>query len=261
LQGILAPEEKPDPRGETVPQPFVNSLAELKQSTSQTAPPAVNGDAKDTAQETQKEATSPVAVESVEAASKETPKAEDAPEKKQKSKQDAPTDKKTASFDISQLDIRVGLITKAWEHPEADRLFCENIDIGEEAPRSIASGLRQHYTLDKFEGQRVLVIANLKERKLVGFPSHGMVLCATSADGKVQLVNPPADARVGERITVSGYEGEPATENQVIKKKILEAVFPDLKTDDNGLASYKGQPLMTSAGPCLPTEFPNASIS
>lgn len=116
-------------------------------------------------------------------------------------------------IDISKLDIRVGVITKAWNHEEADKLFCEEIDIGEESgPRQIASGLRAHYKLEDLEGQRVLVLANLKTRKLVGFPSHGMVLCAASEDGsKVEFIEPPADAKIGERISCEGYDGEPVS--------------------------------------------------
>lgn len=167
-----------------------------------------------------------------------------------------------ASFDeidISKLDIRVGVITKAWMHEEADKLFCEEIDIGEDAPRQIASGLRAHYKLEDLEGQRVLVLANLKARKLVGFPSHGMVLCASSGD-KVQFVEPPAGAAIGERVMVEGYEGEPATENQVIKKKMLDQIFPDLRTNSEGIASYKGKPLSTSAGPCK-SSLPGAEVA
>eukprot|EP00428_Durinskia_dybowskii_P042690 CAMPEP_0170270554 /NCGR_PEP_ID=MMETSP0116_2-20130129/35222_1 /TAXON_ID=400756 /ORGANISM="Durinskia baltica, Strain CSIRO CS-38" /LENGTH=634 /DNA_ID=CAMNT_0010521747 /DNA_START=81 /DNA_END=1985 /DNA_ORIENTATION=+ len=155
-------------------------------------------------------------------------------------------------IDISKLDIRVGVITKAWEHPEAEKLFCEEIDLGEETgPRQIASGLKEYYKVDDLIGRKVLVLANLKARKLVGFPSHGMVLCASSADnGGVQFVDPPEGAQVGERVMVVGYDGEPATENQVIKKKMLEAIFPDLKTNGDGVATYKGVPLTTSSGPC-----------
>lgn len=155
-----------------------------------------------------------------------------------------------AGIDISMLDIRVGVITKAWEHEEADKLFCEEIDIGEDEPRKIASGLRAHYKVDDLAGQRVLVLANLKERKLVGFPSHGMVLCASNSDGMVEFVEPPADAKIGERIMVEGFHGEPATENQVIKKKMLEVIFPDLKTNGEGVVTYKGKPFTTSAGAC-----------
>lgn len=166
-------------------------------------------------------------------------------------------------IDISKLDIRVGLITKAWEHEEADKLYCEEIDLGEESgPRNIASGLKAHYSIDDLVGRKVLVLANLKARKLVGFPSHGMVLCASNdEDGKVQFIDPPADAEIGERVTVEGFDGEPATENQVIKKKMLEAIFPDLKTNGESVATYRGIPLMTSAGPCRAADLPNVPIA
>eukprot|EP00980_Cylindrotheca_fusiformis_P003197 scaffold725_cov133-Cylindrotheca_fusiformis.AAC.5 len=178
-------------------------------------------------------------------------KEEEASPKQEKKKASAPASAAGGEIDVSKLDIRVGVIQKVWEHEEADKLYCEEIDIGEEGgPRQIASGLKGHYSLEEMEGRRVLVLANLKSRKLVGFPSHGMVLCAAAEDGSVQFVEPPEGAKVGERVIVDGFDGEPATENQVIKKKMLDAIFPDLKTDSSGVATYKGKPLSTSAGVC-----------
>uniref|UniRef100_A0A7S3LIF5 Phenylalanine--tRNA ligase alpha subunit n=1 Tax=Amphora coffeiformis TaxID=265554 RepID=A0A7S3LIF5_9STRA len=219
------PRQQPEPelRGETVPSKIVESVEELQEVMK------AEGD-KGKAQ------------------TKEKPKEEQAP---------AP---ESTEIDVSKLDIRVGVITKAWLHEEADKLFCEEIDIGEDSPRQIASGLRAHYNLEDLEGQRVLVLANLKARKLVGFPSHGMVMCASNSDGSVKFVEPPADAKIGERVMVEGYDGEPATENQVIKKKMLEQIFPDLKTNAAGIACYKGVPLTTTAGPCQPT-LPNADVA
>lgn len=81
-------------------------------------------------------------------------------------------------------------------------LYCEEVDVGEPQPRKIASGLREHIALDQFEGQKVLVLCNMKEKKLRGFASHGMILCgksvSSSQDGKeqVELVKPPADCPV-----------------------------------------------------------------
>jgi phenylalanyl-tRNA synthetase alpha chain len=180
--------------------------------------------------------------------------------KEEKSKQQQSPE--SNAIDVSKLDIRVGVIKKAWVHEEAEKLFCEEIDIGEPEPRKIASGLRAHYNLEDLEGQRVLVLANLKSRKLVGFPSHGMVLCAASEDGsKVEFIEPPAGAAIGERVSVEGFDGEAATENQVIKKKMLDAIFPDLKTDSFGVATYKGVALSTSAGPCTAQKgMPNSPV-
>jgi aminoacyl tRNA synthase complex-interacting multifunctional protein 1 len=165
------------------------------------------------------------------------------------------------AIDISKLDIRVGVIQTAWEHEEAEKLFCEEIDIGEEkGPRRIASGLRAHYTVDELPGRRVLVVSNLKARKLAGFESHGMVLCASGDNGTVKFIEPPDDAKIGERVTVKGFDGQPATENQIVKKKMLDVIFPDLKTNNDGVASYKGVPLTSSSGPCKPS-IPNAMVS
>jgi tRNA-binding EMAP/Myf-like protein len=65
--------------------------------------------------------------------------------------------------EICKLEFKVGLITKVWVHPDADKLYCEEIDVGEEGgPRQIASGLRLHYSEEEMLGKRVLVVANLK---------------------------------------------------------------------------------------------------
>ena len=74
------------------------------------------------------------------------------------------------------------------------------------------------------------------------------------------FIEPPDDAKIGERVLVKGFNGEPATENQIIKKKMLDVIFPDLKTNDDGVPSYKGVPLSTSSGPCKPS-IPNAMVS
>ncbi|GKY97103.1 hypothetical protein MPSEU_000668800 [Mayamaea pseudoterrestris] len=157
---------------------------------------------------------------------------------------------------ISALDIRVGRINKVWEHEEAEKLYCEEIDVGEGEPRMIASGLRPYLAKEDMEGRLVLVLCNLKERKLVGFPSHGMVLCASNADHtSVRLVSPPIDAKIGERVTVPDFdfeseEGAPFAENKIGKKKVFEALAPHLVTNKYGVPEFLGRPFMTSAGVC-----------
>lgn len=179
---------------------------------------------------------------------------EKAEKKKKKKKKGPPTEDPAAvAMDVSKLDIRVGVINKAWEHEEADKLFCEEIDLGEEGgPRQIASGLRAYYSSEDLEGRKVCVLANLKSRKLVGFPSHGMVVCAATDDGsQVVFVDPPEDAAIGDRVMCEGFDGEPASANQIAKKKILDKVFPDLRTNADGVATYKGVPLTVGSGNCV----------
>ena len=67
------------------------------------------------------------------------------------------------------------------QHPESENLYCEKIDIGEENVREIGSGLQKHVSIDMMSGP-VLVMSNLKARKLAGFMSNGMVMANSNED-------------------------------------------------------------------------------
>ncbi|VEU42933.1 unnamed protein product [Pseudo-nitzschia multistriata] len=167
---------------------------------------------------------------------------------------------------ITALDIRVGKITKVEKHPEADKLYIEEIDVGEDEPRTIASGLQPYLKEEDLADRMVLVLCNLKARKMVGIPSHGMVLCASNADHTdVRLVSPPIDAKIGERVTVpdfefEGEEAEPYAENKVGKKKIFQKIAPYLVTSKYGVPEFLGRPLMTSSGVCT-SPIPDGTVS
>lgn len=166
-------------------------------------------------------------------------------------KQQAPAPPPADLPEICMLEFKVGQITKVWNHPEADKLYCEEIDVGEESPRQIASGLRPHFTLEEMQGRRLLVVANLKAKNLVKFKSHGMVLCAADKNGKVEFVEPPSGAPIGEVVTFDGLpKPHPSTSSQVEKKKIFARCMEGMKTTNDKTAVWNGHAFMTSAGPC-----------
>jgi methionine--tRNA ligase beta chain len=164
--------------------------------------------------------------------------------------------------EFTKMEIRVGKIVKVWNHEEADKLLCEEIDLGEEGGglRQITSGLKGHYTLEEMQDKKVLVVCNLKASKIVGFVSNGMVLAA-KADGKVELVTPPEDAKIGERVFIAGLTGDPASSAQVKKKKIWDNVAKELKTTEGGVATWDGKVIETSAGKCVAATLVGAPIS
>ncbi|POM79729.1 Methionine-tRNA ligase, partial [Phytophthora palmivora] len=61
---------------------------------------------------------------------------------------------KAATPLFASLDIRVGVISKVWKHPESEKLYCEEIDIGEEEPKQIASGLQAFYSLEDMQNRK-----------------------------------------------------------------------------------------------------------
>jgi tRNA-binding EMAP/Myf-like protein len=153
-----------------------------------------------------------------------------------------------------------------WSHEGSEKLFCKEIDVGEGEPRLVASGLRPYMSAEDLDGRLVLVLCNLKERKLAGFPSHGMVLCASSEDRTaVRLVGVPVEARIGERVTVPGVDygsegAAPFAENKIGKQKVFEKIAPFLRTGKYGVPEFCGRPLLTSAGVCT-SPITNGSVS
>merc|ERR1712046_89472 len=130
--------------------------------------------------------------------------------------------------------------------------------------RTICSGLRDHVQKKDMEGSMVAVLANLKSRKMKGFESQGMVLCATDpSSGKVELLHPPAGAKCGERVTMEGVEMLDADDklNEKTGKAPLEAVRDGMRTTANKQAGYKGQVWMTSAGPVTCKTVKEGTIS
>ncbi|WP_418764167.1 methionine--tRNA ligase [Mailhella sp.] len=99
--------------------------------------------------------------------------------------------------DFQKLDLRVGTILAAEQHPNADKLLRFDVDLGEEKPRQIVSGIAAHFKPEELVGKKVVVVANLPPRKLRGLESQGMILTA-EFDGGLSLLT--ADAPSGSSI-------------------------------------------------------------
>jgi methionyl-tRNA synthetase len=83
------------------------------------------------------------------------------------------------------LDLRVGQIIDIKQHPNAEKLYIETIDLGEKyGTRQIISGLKDFYTTDELINKKVIVIANLKPAKLRGEMSQGMILAGEYTEKK-----------------------------------------------------------------------------
>ncbi|MDO5048085.1 MAG: methionine--tRNA ligase [Anaerococcus sp.] len=80
--------------------------------------------------------------------------------------------------DFQKVDMVVGEIVGAYDHPNADKLLVFKVDIGEEAPRTIISGIKKWYKADDLLGKKVIVVKNLAKRKMRGIESEGMILAA-----------------------------------------------------------------------------------
>lgn len=65
------------------------------------------------------------------------------------------------------------------QHPDADSLYLEKIDVGEAEPRTVVSGLVAYISQEDLQDRMVLVLCNLKPQKMRGIESQAMLLCAS----------------------------------------------------------------------------------
>uniref|UniRef100_A0A1B6H161 tRNA-binding domain-containing protein n=1 Tax=Cuerna arida TaxID=1464854 RepID=A0A1B6H161_9HEMI len=166
---------------------------------------------------------------------------ESKPVKAAKSKKQVTPAAEESPIDVGRLDIRVGKVLHAQVHPDADQLYIEQIDVGEEISRTVVSGLVRHIPLAELDQRMVLVLCNLKPQKMRGIVSEAMVLCASTPE-TVELLTPPLEAKAGDNITVPGYPRNPDLPFMNPKKKIFEKVAEDLKVNSKKQASYKDVP-------------------
>lgn len=169
-----------------------------------------------------------------------------APKKEKKKDLKPAKEEKSAAddkpVDVSRLDLRIGRILTAKKHPDAESLYIEEIDVGENKPRTVVSGLVKYVPLEEMQNRLVVVLCNLKPAKMRGVTSEAMVMCASTPE-KVEILVPPSDSVPGDRVICSDFPGDP---DSILppKKKIFEQVAPDLKTNDNCIATYKSSPLV-----------------
>lgn len=170
-----------------------------------------------------------------------------------------PAGEPAAPIDVSRLKLKIGKIIDAKVHPDADGLFIETVEFGEERPRTILSGLTKHYTEDQMKDRTAIFLCNLKPAKMRGIVSEGMIMCASTPE-KVEIITPPEGSVIGDRVACPEFKGEPDSQLNP-KKKIWEQVAPELKIDANGFATYKGHPLtIEGKGKCKAPSMTNCPI-
>ncbi|PTD03925.1 tRNA-aminoacylation cofactor ARC1 [Fusarium culmorum] len=179
--------------------------------------------------------------------------ATDKPNKKEK-KEKAPKQKAApapaAPLSPALIDLRVGHILKAINHPDADSLYVSTIAVGDKPGnedyveyegqicRTVCSGLNGLVPLESMQGRKVVVVCNLKPVKMRGIKSCAMVLAASPKikegevddhKGPVELVTPPEGSKAGDRVWFEGWEGQPEGVLNP-KKKVWEMFQPGFTT-------------------------------
>ena len=101
--------------------------------------------------------------------------------------------------EFRRLALRIGVVTAAEDHPNADRLLVLTVDVGEGTPRRLVAGIKGSYQASDLVGKRVVVVANLKPAMLRGVESQGMVLAASDGTS-IALITPERPIQAGSTV-------------------------------------------------------------
>ena len=103
--------------------------------------------------------------------------------------------------DFTKVDLRVGQVLTAERVPKSDKLLLLQVELGEEKPRQILAGIAEYYAPEKMVGRKVVIVANLKPRKLRGYESQGMVVAASyGEEGRPVIATFDEDVPNGARL-------------------------------------------------------------
>ncbi|KAG6541393.1 hypothetical protein Mapa_017171 [Marchantia paleacea] len=153
--------------------------------------------------------------------------------------------------------LQVGLVQSVDDHPISEKLYICKVEIADGQVRQVVAGLKKFLAPSELQGKKVCVILNLKPAKLAGQLSEAMILAGdANVDGveTVKVLEPPAEASVGDRVYLQGSSPSASPVKQ-LSSKIWEKVVPILKVE-GGVATFDKVPLVTSSGvvqvPSLP---------
>jgi methionyl-tRNA synthetase len=102
--------------------------------------------------------------------------------------------------DFIKVELKVGKILSAEKVPDTDKLLKLSVDLGEENPRQIVSGISMYFPdFAVLVGKKCMFVANLEPRMIRGLESNGMILAVSTDDGKFSLLEPNDEIPAGTK--------------------------------------------------------------
>jgi len=143
---------------------------------------------------------------------------------------------------FSKLDLRVAKILDVKDHPQADKLYILQVDLGAFGKRVLVAGIKPHYTKQEIIGKNIVIVVNLKPATIRGVKSNGMLLAASDDNGITSLLSIDTD-NPGSEVFIEGMPREPANVLEFDDfKKVVLTVNEKLE------ATYQGKALQIKEG-------------
>ena len=113
---------------------------------------------------------------------------------------DEPLAEEITIDDFAKVDLRVARVIRAEQVPEANKLLKLTLSLGGEETRQVFAGIKTAYEPEKLVGRLVVMVANLKPRKMRFGLSEGMVTASGPGGAEVFLLGLDEGAKPGQRV-------------------------------------------------------------
>ena len=147
--------------------------------------------------------------------------------------------------ELSPLNLKVAEIIEVKDHPNADKLYVLQINLGTEK-RQLVAGIKEFYSKNELKNKKIIVVTNLKHAKLRGIESQGMLLAAEDNKGNVGLLTvkqsePGDDVRFGNLENSNKELSFDSFQKLKIESRQGKVFFNDLKlkTDKEAISVEK----------------------
>lgn len=145
---------------------------------------------------------------------------------------------------VQKIVLKTARIMEVSKHPDADKLYILKVDDGTVTDRTILSGLVGFFTEQELLNKAIVIVDNLKPRRMRGIDSHGMLLAAsfTKEDGNevLELVSCP-DEKVGVKLYAEGHEQSTNEQKKMIS---ADTFFSVPFRTSSGVLEVDGTPLL-----------------
>lgn len=102
--------------------------------------------------------------------------------------------------EFKKIELKLGKILNVEKVPDTDKLLKLTVDLGEENPRTIVSGIAEYFPEENtLINKKVMFVANLEPRVIKGIESQGMILALSSEEGGFSLLIPESDLPSGTK--------------------------------------------------------------
>ena len=133
---------------------------------------------------------------------------------------------------MTKFDFRVAQIKQVKNHPNSDKLYILQLNVGH-TEKQIIAGIKPYYTPEQLQQRNIIIVNNLKPVKLRGEESCGMLLAAEDDNKHVELLSAP-NSKPGDIVQFEDFKSQPVP--QVMLDDFLKL---KLITNDNKNILYK----------------------